>query len=80
MSPGSSEVRHYHERSRQFFFILSGEALMELDGEKILLKKNDGIEIPPGTPHKIINNSTDEIHFIVISSPKSHGDRIVPEE
>ena len=29
--PGGSEVRHYHERSRQFFFVLEGQAIIELE-------------------------------------------------
>ena len=33
MPPGAAEVRHHHERSQQFFYILIGEALMEINGE-----------------------------------------------
>jgi mannose-6-phosphate isomerase-like protein (cupin superfamily) len=32
MPPGASEVRHFHRRAQQFFFILSGEAMMETEG------------------------------------------------
>ena len=30
--PGCSEVQHYHERSEQFFFILSGIATLNING------------------------------------------------
>ena len=30
MPPGTSEVRHFHQKAQQFFFILSGEAAMEV--------------------------------------------------
>ena len=80
MPPGTSEVKHYHERSRQFFFILSGKASMEVQGKKYILLPADGIEIPPLTPHRITNDSSDELNFIVVSQPKSHGDRITIEE
>jgi mannose-6-phosphate isomerase-like protein (cupin superfamily) len=34
MPPGACEVRHYHNRSRQFFFVLSGTATLEINGEQ----------------------------------------------
>ena len=35
MPPGTSEVMHFHHRARQFFYMLSGTAVMDLDGESI---------------------------------------------
>jgi mannose-6-phosphate isomerase-like protein (cupin superfamily) len=79
MPPGTSEVKHYHEKSRQFFFILSGEASMAVQNNTYILHPSDGIEIPPLIPHKISNEFTEELNFIVVSNPKSHGDRIEVE-
>ncbi len=31
MPAGTSEVRHYHLQARQFFYILNGEAVLELN-------------------------------------------------
>ncbi|MGA7722123.1 MAG: cupin domain-containing protein [Ignavibacteriaceae bacterium] len=80
MPPGTSEVKHYHEKSLQFFFILSGEASMEVQDKRFSLHSFDGIEIPPLIAHKISNESNQELNFIVVSNPKSHGDRIPAEE
>ena len=80
MPPGTSEVKHYHEKSLQFFFILSGEASMEVRDKRFSLHSFDGIEIPPLIAHKISNESNQELNFIVVSNPKSHGDRIPAEE
>ena len=33
----ASEVAHYHRKSRQFFFILAGQAVVETDGRRISL-------------------------------------------
>lgn len=74
--PGSSEVSHYHESSRQLFFILEGEATLEISGESYVLYKNDALEIPPLTVHKLSNKSGRDLEFLVISQPPSHGDRI----
>jgi mannose-6-phosphate isomerase-like protein (cupin superfamily) len=79
MPPHTSETRHLHEAARQFFFILSGEATMELNGELFVLAPEEGIEIPPDTPHTMMNRSDDEVEFLVISSPSTKGDRIAFE-
>ena len=76
MPPHTSETRHLHETARQFFFILSGEAAMERNGTVTVLKQHEGIEIPPDTPHTMMNRSDDAVEFLVISSPSTKGDRI----
>ena len=32
MPPGTCEVRHWHARARQFFYVLSGTIVMEVEG------------------------------------------------
>lgn len=79
MPANTSEVRHYHNSSRQFFFVLTGEATLEINGEEVVLEAQEGIEVPPLTPHQMFNNSNNEIEFLVISQPTSKGDRILVE-
>ena len=76
MQPHTSEDRHKHSQSRQFFFILSGEATIETDGKEHILQSEQGYEIAPGVVHQVLNNSNTDLHFLVISCPPSHGDRI----
>jgi mannose-6-phosphate isomerase-like protein (cupin superfamily) len=74
--PGQQEQRHYHQHSRQFFYILQGEGAIEIAGTTIRLESNQGIEIPPGMSHQFQNLSDPDVVFLVISAPKSHGDRL----
>jgi mannose-6-phosphate isomerase-like protein (cupin superfamily) len=53
--PGGTETRHYHRHAQQFFFILSGEAVMELENKEIVLGPQQGIAVPPGSPHRLLN-------------------------
>ena len=76
IAPGAREVRHYHERARQFFYVLAGELTMEVGGTVHLLRAGQGIEIPPGTPHQARNDSAAPVDILVNSTPKSHGDRV----
>lgn len=75
MDPRSSEHLHYHEQAQQLFYILSGEAIFELEEKQIHLAPGETIHIPPGMSHKISNTGSTYLRFLVISNPKSHGDR-----
>jgi mannose-6-phosphate isomerase-like protein (cupin superfamily) len=80
MPPGTTEVRHLHQRAQQFFYVLAGEAVMEVDSRSIKLSAGEGIWIPVGAAHQIKNDSGCEVHFLVISQPPSHGDRVPAPE
>ena len=74
--PGDQEHRHRHARARQFFYILAGEATLEIDGTSVALTAGQGVEVPPGTPHQFFNRSATDVDMLVISAPRSHGDRV----
>ena len=88
MPPGTAERRHKHERSRQFFYVLSGELTIEHEGGMNLLIPGMGLEISPGQAHQVMNVSVMEVRFLVTSqpstrisgdssmSPEAHIDRI----
>jgi mannose-6-phosphate isomerase-like protein (cupin superfamily) len=73
--PGACEARHRHARARQFFYILEGAAVIEVDGARHALAAGQGLHIPPGAAHQFRNESVADVHFLVVSVPKSHGDR-----
>ncbi len=75
MPAGTREVRHWHARARQFFYVLAGTLTVEIEGETHQLEAHDGIELPPGTAHQAMNETHDDVEFLVISEPPSHGDR-----
>jgi mannose-6-phosphate isomerase-like protein (cupin superfamily) len=74
--PGQSERKHYHEKSRQFFYVLEGTATLEVAHQSFILREREGIEVSPMTPHRLLNKSAEDLVFLVVSAPKSHGDRI----
>lgn len=75
MPPGTAEVPHRHACSRQFFYVLSGTAMLELEGVAHRLETGQGLHVPPGAAHQMRNDSGEDVRFLVISSPRSHGDR-----
>jgi mannose-6-phosphate isomerase-like protein (cupin superfamily) len=76
MPPGTSEVRHHHVQSHQFFYALKGELTIEIEYHEYTLKPGDGIEVRPGQRHQAMNKSKGEVRMLVISQPPSHGDRV----
>lgn len=72
---GATEKRHRHGKARQFFYILAGEATLEIDGVAHHLLPGQGLHVPPGAAHQLRNEHAAELRMLVISAPHSHGDR-----
>jgi mannose-6-phosphate isomerase-like protein (cupin superfamily) len=73
---GASEVKHYHSKARQFFYVLSGVATLEFNHQKISFGMGQGVHVPPEVPHRFINASLEEVVFLVVSTPSTAGDRV----
>ncbi len=75
MPPGTAEARHRHKAARQFFFVLSGQLRIEVEGVERELNPREGLEIPPGSAHQVRNAGPGVAEFMVVSSPPGQGDR-----
>jgi mannose-6-phosphate isomerase-like protein (cupin superfamily) len=75
MPPGTAEQRHVHGQARQFFFVISGVLVIEIDGHEEQLAEQQGVELAPGQPHQVFNRSQAPAEFLVISQPPARGDR-----
>lgn len=76
MPSGTFETRHHHVRSRQFFYVLEGELIMEVEYHEYTVRAGQGIEVAPGQRHQAMNRSDRPVRMIVVSQPPSHGDRV----
>jgi len=76
MPPGTSEVRHYHEKANQFFYLLRGYLSIEVSGNELVLSPGQDIQITAGEPHQVHNQGSVDAEFLVVSNPPSHGDRV----
>ncbi|HEX5809854.1 MAG TPA: cupin domain-containing protein [Anaerolineales bacterium] len=73
---GATEVWHFHRKARQFFYVLEGEGVMAFEDHEVTLQEGQGVEIEPMTKHQFKNESNADVHFLVISAPATHGDRV----
>lgn len=76
MPPDTAETLHYHHHAQQFFFILSGTATFEVEDAIVDVHEGQGFHVLPKKKHRLLNHTDKALEFIVISEPKSHGDRV----
>jgi len=70
---GGATQRHYHKQCEEFYFILEGRGVMELDGETRHVGPGDAILIPPLAWHRIRAQSA--LRFLCSCAPPySHAD------
>ena len=67
--PKAYVAPHRHRIQEQIYHILDGEGLMEIEGERTVVRKDDVIFIPPGVEHAIYNSGLVDLRFIVVTSP-----------
>lgn len=76
MPPHTAENEHYHRKARQFFYILTGIAVFETEEGRVEVGPGQGFEIAPGIRHKIKNEGTADLVFVLCSQPSTSNDRI----
>lgn len=70
---GAATRRHYHRSSEEFYFVLEGRGLMEVDGVEAEMGPGDAVLIPPGAWHQLTARSP--MRFLCCCSPPySHED------
>ena len=60
---------HAHRIQEQIYHVLEGEGLMELGGERRVVRRHDVVFVPPGVRHAIYNTGLADLTFIVVTAP-----------
>lgn len=71
MPAKTSETFHYHEKAQQFFFILKGIAIFEVENKSFTVQAGKGFHIESMKKHRIINNTEEDLEFILSSQPST---------
>ena len=77
---GRHEVRHFHHHAHQFCFVLSGRATLEVGRRTVVLARHHGLSVAAKVPHRRSDEESDDVVFVLVPKPPSHGDRVVVEE
>jgi mannose-6-phosphate isomerase-like protein (cupin superfamily) len=64
--PGASCGKHTHLHTEEIYYILSGAAEMELNGDTVALTAGDLVTATIGTSHGTINRFDQDMEFLVV--------------
>lgn len=74
---GAGEEWHVHDTATQFFYVLEGHAEMQTEVGSRQLSVGEGLQIPPGMAHRFFNPGSNDVRFLVVSTPNTSSDRRV---
>jgi len=67
---GGATQEHYHPKSEEIYYILSGTGRMKIGGELREVRPLDAIAIPPGARHKIWNMGPEALVLLCCCAPR----------
>ncbi len=68
-SPMARVEPHAHRVQEQIYHVLEGEGLLEVEGERVVLRRHDVVYLPPGVRHGFENTGLGDLVFLVVTSP-----------
>ncbi len=75
---GGQTTPHHHVKTEEIYYILAGQALMQIGDETAAVGPGDAIAIPPGSCHQITNTGEDVLRFLCCCAPRyQHEDTIL---
>ncbi|HEX3656853.1 MAG TPA: cupin domain-containing protein [Pirellulales bacterium] len=69
LEPGCRTAAHYHPKTEEIYYILSGGGLMQVGEQRQTVSPGDAIAIPPGAVHTIRNTGTGTLRFLCCCAP-----------
>ncbi|MEU9078783.1 cupin domain-containing protein [Kitasatospora sp. NPDC004745] len=78
IEPGGSVGEHVHLRTEEIYYIVSGRAVVTMDGVEIEVAAGDLVTTPIGSAHSIANRGTEDMHFFVTEVFPGEGPAAAP--
>ena len=72
--PGQRLSLQKHQKRAEHWFVVSGEGIVTLDGQRLNKKSGESVEIPRGSVHRIENPGTTDLSFIEIQTGDYFGE------
>jgi len=77
MQPGEEIGEEIHEDRDQFFRIEVGQGEIWIDGVANKVKADDGIIVPAGAKHNVVNSGSEPLKLYTIYGPPEHREGTV---
>ncbi|MEU9410983.1 cupin domain-containing protein [Streptomyces sp. NPDC048281] len=78
IEPGASVGEHVHMRTEEIYYIISGRAVVTMDGARIDARPGDLITTPIGSSHSIANHGDTDMEFFVTEVFPNTGQAAAP--
>lgn len=72
IQPGEEIGEEVHEDRDQFFRIETGEGEVRIDGVANKVKADDGIVVPAGAKHNVVNSGSGPLKLYTLYGPPEH--------
>ncbi len=69
LKPGARTQAHYHPKTEEIYYILTGLGQIVIEQESAEVGPGDAIAIPPGATHRITNTGEIELKFLCTCAP-----------
>ena len=73
--PGTAGVDHYHDVQDELYFVHSGTARFEVDGEERILGPGGLCHVEATTPRKVSNASDDDLVLLIVGGSDGYVER-----
>ena len=72
--PGKRLSLQKHQKRSEHWFVVSGQGIVTLDGQRLNKKGGESVNIPCGSCHRIENTGTVDLNFIEVQTGKYFGE------
>lgn len=77
LTPGQDIGMETHATHDQFFRIEAGQGEVVIDGVRHKIKDGDGLIVPAGAKHNLVNTGDKPLQLYTIYGPPNHVDKLV---
>ena len=77
LQPGEEIGEEVHDDGDQFFRVEAGEGEIRIDGVATAIKDGDGVVVPAGARHNLVNRGSGPLKVYTLYGPPEHIDGTV---
>jgi mannose-6-phosphate isomerase len=74
VSPGGRLSYQRHQFREEHWFVVSGTALVTLDGTDVVLAPGEAVDIPATTAHRVANTAAEDLVFVEVQRGTYFGE------
>ena len=63
-----------HREQEEVYLVLDGTAMIDVDGEQLMVREREALAVPSGAWHRVSNVGSGPLTFYVVAAPPAEGD------